>query len=238
MAPGIVPADDRPCLDNPETPSRARRSCNPAPSLASPAQPLYDLPRSSWQLSQLPSSIYLVTNQPSGGPTRKQIADLARQWSTRAVLGIVRESGGQVVDRPAFSDRPDLLLKITGTNAMAGLQAAVALKHAARKLSLDYVRYAREDGHPWQDIGIALGFSDDPEAGISAAVAAYDYATGTTPTWRSFAWVCLQCRATIIDHGPEAGHPADCEQGHADDCTRLAAAVAAWDASRDDEADQ
>jgi hypothetical protein len=179
-----------------------------------------------------------VANQSSGGATPKQIADLARQWSTRAVLGIVRESGGQVVDRSAFPDRPDLLLKITGTNAMAGLKAAVALKHAAQKLSLDYVRYAREDGHSWQDIGIALGFSDDLEARISAAVAAYDYAAGTTPAWRSFAWACLQCRATIIDHGPEAGHPADCEQGHTDDCPRLAAAVAAYTASQDDEADQ
>jgi hypothetical protein len=172
-----------------------------------------------------------VTNQEVSGTTRERIADLARQWATRAVLGIIRESGGQVVDRSVFPDRPDLLLKITGTNAMAGLQATVALKHAARKLSLDYVRYAREDGHSWQDIGIALGFSDNPEAGIFAAGAAYDHAAGTTPAWRSFAWVCLQCRATIIDRGPEAGHPADCEQGHTDDCPRLAAAAAAWTAS-------
>jgi hypothetical protein len=179
-----------------------------------------------------------VTNQESNRTARAQIADLARQWSTRAVLGIVRESGGQVVDRSAFPDRPDLLLKITGTNAMAGLQAVVALKHAARKLSLDYVRYAREDGHSWQDIGIALGFSDDPEAGISAAEAAYNYAAGTTPAWRSFAWVCLQCRATIIDRSPDVGHPADCEEGHTDDCPRLAAAVAAYTASWNDEADQ
>jgi hypothetical protein len=179
-----------------------------------------------------------VTNQPSDGTTRKQIAGLARQWSTRAVLGIVRESGGQVVDRPVFPDRPDLLLKITGTNAIAGLQAAIALKQAARKLAIDYVRYAREDGHSWHDIGIALGFSDDPEAGISVAESAYACAAGITPAWRSFAWVCLQCRATIIDHGPEVSHPADSEQGHTDDCTRLAAAVAAWTASRDDEAGQ
>ncbi len=238
MAPGIVPAGNRPYTNSLETPSRARRGCSPAPSLASLAQPLHDLPQSSWRLSQLPSSIYPVTNQTGGGTTRKQIADLAWQWSTRAVLGIVRESGSQVVDRSVLPDRPDLLLKITGTNAMAGLQAAVALKHAARKLSLDYVRYAREDGHSWRDIGIALGFSDDPEAGISAPEAAYDYAAGTTPAWRSFVWVCLQYRATIIDHGPEAGHPADCEQGHADDCTRLAAAVAAWTASWDDGASQ
>jgi hypothetical protein len=179
-----------------------------------------------------------VANQASSETTRSQVADLARQWATRAVLGIARESGGRVVNRPAFPDRPDLNLKITGTTAMAGLQAAVALKHAARKLSLDYVRYAREDGHSWQDIGITLGFSDGSEAGISAAEAAYTYAAGTSPAWHSFAWVCPQCRATIIDRGPEAGHPADCEEGHADGCLRLGAAVTVWTASWDDEADQ
>jgi hypothetical protein len=189
-------------------------------------------------LSQLPSSIYLVTDQAISATNRRQIADLARQWAARAVLGIVRESGGQVVDRPVFRDRPDLDLKVTGANPMAGLQAAAGLRHAARTLTLDYVRYAREDGQSWQDIGIALGFSDDPDSAMSAAETAYHYAAGSTPTWRSFAWTCLQCRATIIDRGPDVGHPADCEEGHTDGCTRLAAAVAAWTASWDDEADQ
>jgi hypothetical protein len=189
-------------------------------------------------LSQLPSSIYLVTNQEHARNARRQAADLARQWATRAMLGIVRESGGQLVDRPAFSERAGLDLKVTGANPIAGLQAAAGLRQAVQVLSLDYMGYARQDGNSWQDIGFALGFSDDPEPGLSAAEAAYRYAAGTTPTWRSFAWVCLQCRATIIDRGPDVGHPADCEEGHADDCTRLAATVAAYAAYWDDEAHQ
>jgi len=180
-----------------------------------------------------------VTNQAPDRTVRQYAADLARQWAARAVLGIVRDSGGQVVERPVFRDRSDLDLKVTGADPMAGLRAATGLKQASRKLSLDYVRYVREDGHSWHDIGVALGFSDDTELGISAAEAAYDYAAGTAMSaWRSFAWVCQHCRATIIDHGPEAGHPADCEEGHADGCTRLAAAVAVWAALWDDEADQ
>jgi hypothetical protein len=152
------------------------------------------------------------------------------------VLGIVRESGGQVVHRSMFRDRPDLNLRVPGAEPMAGLRAATALKMATRELLLDYVRDAREDGYTWRDIGVGLGFSDDPDSGVSAAEAAYEFAAGTTSAWRSFAWTCRHCHATIIDRGPEAGHPADCEDGHADDCARLASAIAAWAALWDGKA--
>jgi hypothetical protein len=175
-----------------------------------------------------------VTNQVYGGAPGTQAADLGRQWAARAVLGIARESGGQIVHRPVFRDRPDLNLKLTAAEPMAGLRAATVLKWATRQLLLDYVRYAREDGHPWRDIGVGLGYSDDPGSGISAAEAAYDFAAGTISAWRSFAWTCQHCRATIIDRGPEAGHPAECEDGHADGCGRLAAEVAAWTATWDE----
>lgn len=178
-----------------------------------------------------------MTKQAASGAIPHQASDLARQWVTRAVLGIVHESGGEVVHRSVFRDRPDLNLRITGAEPMAGLRAATALKMATRRLLLDYVRYAREDGYPWREIGVGLGYSDDPDTGTSAAVAAFDFAAGTTSAWRSFAWTCQHCHATIIDRGPEAGRPADCEDGHADNCTRLAAAVAAWNASWDDKAD-
>ena len=77
-----------------------------------------------------------MADQVSGDTARKQIADLARRWAARAVLGIVRESGGQVIDRPAFRDRPDLDLKVTGASPIAGLQAAAGLRQAARSLTL------------------------------------------------------------------------------------------------------
>ena len=47
---------------------------------------------------------------------------------------------------------------------------------------------------------------------------------------RSFPWRCPSCDQAISDRGLIAG-PADNELGHADDCPRLAAAVAEWDAS-------
>jgi len=134
--------------------------------------------------------------------------------------------------RPMLGNRPELDLTITDAEPMAGLRAATALRFAMRRLAKDYMRLAREDGHDWQEIGTALGFERLAESRISVAGAAYDYATGNTAFGqRSFAWICHQCRGTVIDRGPEAGSPADCEEGHADGCRRLATAIAAWDAS-------
>jgi hypothetical protein len=46
---------------------------------------------------------------------------------------------------------------------------------------------------------------------------------------RSFVWRCRSCDQAIGDRGRIAG-PTDDEPGHADDCSRLAAAVAEWNA--------
>jgi hypothetical protein len=51
-------------------------------------------------------------------------------------------------------------------------------------------------------------------------------------------WTHRACRRTIIDLGRQAGHPADCQDGHAEGCPRLAAAVAAWSASCREEGEQ
>ena len=134
--------------------------------------------------------------------------------------------------RPMFRDHPGLDAAVTDAEPMIGLRVATMLKFAARQLTLEYARQARESGHDWLEIGAALGFERLAEPGISVAAAAYDYATGTAAfDRRSFAWVCPACRGTIIDHGPEAGSPADCEEGHADGCRRLATAITAWDTS-------
>jgi len=105
-----------------------------------------------------------------------------------------------------------------------------------RRLVLDYARQARKEGHSWQEIGVALGFTAVADSGASVADAAYDYAAGTIGFGRaSFAWVCSACRSTVIDRSPQAGHPANTEEGHADGCGRLAAEIAVWNASWDAE---
>jgi hypothetical protein len=131
-----------------------------------------------------------------------------------------------------FRDRPDLNLTVTDADSVTGLESAAQLTSAVRRLILDYTRQAREDGHSWQEIGMALGLRAVRDSGISVGDAAYDYAAGTSGFGRPFfTWVCSACRGTVIDRGPQAGHPADTEEGHADDCRRLAAEIAAWNAS-------
>ena len=177
-----------------------------------------------------------MTHPESSGALLDKTRNLARQWARRAVLGIVRESGGRTVARPVFRSQPDLDLTIADAEPMSGLEAAATLTSAVRRLILDYARQGREDGHSWREIGLAIGLGRVPEAGGDVADVAYDDLAGTTAFAQSaFAWVCPACRNTVIDRGPQAGNPADCEEGHASGCPRLAAAVAAWNAAWDDE---
>ncbi|HEX2318943.1 MAG TPA: hypothetical protein VHJ18_08160 [Streptosporangiaceae bacterium] len=98
----------------------------------------------------------------------------------------------------------------------------------------DYIRLAREAGHDWDQIGRVLGLDRGADAEASPGDAAYTYAAGRPDTeapWRArtFTWKCRSCDQIILDHGLVQG-PADDELGHAGDCARHAAAIAAWDA--------
>jgi anti-sigma regulatory factor (Ser/Thr protein kinase) len=125
--------------------------------------------------------------------------------------------------------------------SLTGARAARDIELATRKAARDYIRQAREAGHGWDQIGHALGLApnaDADQAGLTVAEATYTYAAGNPHTdtairyGRSFVWRCLGCDQAISDRGLIAG-PADNEIGHADDCSRLAAAVAEWDAGLD-----
>ena len=179
--------------------------------------------------------------EPGIGQEDAKHADAARQWTRRAVLDIVSQSGGRTVARPMFSQRPDLHMTTTDAEPMAGIQAVRQVEHAARRLTREYVRQAREDGHTWQEIGAALGLSASAaHRGVSLAEAAYDDIAGDPDSeyasryGRTFAWTCPACRAVVSDRGPCSG-PAEDEQGHADGCPRLASKIAAWESGWDDE---
>lgn len=167
------------------------------------------------------------------------LADAARQWTRRALLDIVRQSGGHIVTQPMFRDRPDLDMTTSDAEPMAGVRAARHLEHAALALARGYVRQAREDGRTWHEIGAALDLGVSAgHCGISLAEAAYDDAAGEPGSeyarryGRTFAWTCPACLATVSDRGPCSG-PADDEQGHADGCLRLADTITKWEAEWD-----
>jgi hypothetical protein len=78
--------------------------------------------------------------------------------------------------------------------------------------------------------------SRDAKTGAeSIADAAFTYAAGSPDTdfarryGRSVFWNCKSCDKLIADHGLCNG-PTDDERGHADNCPRLAATIARWDA--------
>jgi hypothetical protein len=174
---------------------------------------------------------------PAGPGSRQDLAERARREVGAAVQRIVRDTGGQFVTRPLFSDEPDGPAA-RDAEPLAGMGAARAAELAARGLARGYVRAARQDGHTWAEIGAALGLAADGDdgAGDTVAEAAFSYAAGPPDNhWNrtygpSVTWHCPACGGLVSDRGPVSG-PRDDERGHVGGCQRLAAAVAAWEAS-------
>jgi hypothetical protein len=160
--------------------------------------------------------------------TAEQRMAAARATARGETFRLARDSGAGLVTRPMFSS--DKQQTIRDVEPLAGARAARDLELAARGTARDYIRQAREAGHSWDQIGHTLGTipgGDADQTGMTVAEAAYTYAAGRPDTeapWRprSFTWTCRSC-----DQGLIAG-PADDEHGHAENCSRLAAAIADW----------
>jgi hypothetical protein len=172
---------------------------------------------------------------PESREAREKTISTARRAARRAVIDLARDEGAPVISRPAFRGAQS---SIQDVEPLAGLRAGREVELGARFGTRSYIRDAREAGHTWQEIGSAMNLTPGGEAdlaGDTIAEAAYSYAAGRPDTetarryGRSFSWTCGSCESLISDHGLCNG-PADDERGHAGDCTRLAATVAAWDA--------
>ena len=172
--------------------------------------------------------------------TAEQRRAAARATARAETFRLARDSGAGLVTRPMFS--PDKEQTIRDVEPLAGARAARDLELAARGTARGYIRQAREAGHSWDEIGLALGVipgGNAGQAGMTVAEAAYTYAAGCPDTqapWRprAFTWTCRSCDQAISDQGLIAG-PADDEHGHADNCSRLAAAIADWNTSLETE---
>ena len=147
-----------------------------------------------------------------------------------AVLRLAYMTGAQIVHAPPW---PGASFTEEQPEPGAGFRVALALERAARAGVRVYIARAREAGMSWHEVGGALGVAGLAQArGSSVAEAAWEYAAGR-PAHLSgrpgeFRWVCPDCGEVVSDWGPSWRSPAEDEQGHAEGCHRLAAAVAEW----------
>jgi hypothetical protein len=175
-----------------------------------------------------------ATDSPEERDRASDARRAAREEARRAAFTLARDAGGQVITRPAV---PGTGPGVRDVDPLSGMRAARQLELAARTIARGYIRQAREAGHGWHQIGQALGVvpgGEADQAGETIAEAAYTYAAGRPDPeapWRprSFPWTCRSCEHAISDRGLD-NSPADDEHGHADNCPRLAAAIAEWDA--------
>jgi len=95
----------------------------------------------------------------------------------------------------------------------------------ARSQLYEFAVQARGAGSTWQDIAAALDIGEDH--GVPAELAYELIVEGralprTRGLWHPIArWTCGSCGRSISDSGPYAGSPANSENGHDEDCTRL-----------------
>jgi len=156
--------------------------------------------------------------------TLEDDASAAYRSAHQLVLKLAQDGGAEIRQRPAW---PGSYSVVRYAEPLAGLKAAVVASKATGRVTGDYITRAREDGFSWLEIGRALGIDGEP---YDVAVSAFERAAGEgSPGWGpSFSFTCGSCAQMVTDHGPYTASPLDCEEGHAEDCTRMAEAMRAY----------
>ena len=126
----------------------------------------------------------------------------------------------------------------------AGIRAALLVRQVAAGQLYQQANEARAVGWSWEEIGEALELpGTEVGADRPRGEAAFEWLIeGREPEpldrdgvrlFRQSAasWRCGSCGAQVIDRGPFESHPDDNESGHAEDCPRHRAAIAAWRAA-------
>jgi hypothetical protein len=132
---------------------------------------------------------------------------------------------GMTVATPSGLDEP-----------LAGVRAAVLARDVAAGQVRVYAEAARGAGRSWDEVGEALGIDADEYGEPRAELAFLLLIEGrplpdSAPSFgsgRSAArWTCTACGQRITDTGPFEAAPFNNEDGHAGDCPRHAAEIAA-----------
>lgn len=158
--------------------------------------------------------------------------DEARQAVDAAVLRMARAAGAEIRERPAW---PGSLIVSYSAAPADGIRFALMLRGYAHSRLSDYIRQGRKDGLTWEQVGEALNLGETArERGCGVGEAAFDFAADAehADPFRplTFGWTCPACNGYVSDRGPGNGHSEDDEPGHEAGCSRLVAAVAAYDA--------
>src|SRR5262249_44399638 len=152
----------------------------------------------------------------------------AREEGSRAidtmVLRMARAAQAGIHQRRPFG--PDSALTVEYAEPFAGIRYALMLRDAAKQKIREYIKYARQEGLTWAQIGEALNLRPvAEESGAWIADLAFDHAAGAEHArpfeTLTFAWRCPACDGLVMDRGPSGGHPEDDEPGHKEGCSRL-----------------
>lgn len=162
---------------------------------------------------------------------------LARQAISRGIREIVeRTHGADGFDtRPIFPGAQSMTSVPKGE---AGIRAALMLRDRAAAELVDLIGEARAAGASWERVAEILGYTGDDASGNSPGERAFYFVAPDEPgSFRPSyaAWRCSTCSGLVTDRGPFNGHPEDNESGHAEGCGRLAAEVAEYQRSLDEE---
>lgn len=117
---------------------------------------------------------------------------------------------------------------------MARVEVERQLELEARRGLGQAVAEARAEGHSWEQIVHHVpGLS--PAYGAEAADKLFELVSipGSRFCEDLVTWRCGDCDGLVLERGRDAGHPLDAEQGHSEDCGRLAAAVSRYVAGLD-----
>jgi hypothetical protein len=163
--------------------------------------------------------------------------DEGRQGVNALILRMAAATGAEITTRPIY---PGAYVTGRYPEPGAGIRFALMLQDAATAAVREHIKYARQEGLTWAQIGEALGLGPKAEeTGLWVADLAFDFAAGFEHA-RPFqtlmvTWACPACGEYIHDRGPAGGRPEDDEPGHKPTCARLAALTATYEASRGNE---
>lgn len=174
----------------------------------------------------------------AGGLVEQADARQRAVWSLQqAVRTTAREVFGAAVVERAVAG---LSIPDRDVQPLAGVRAAVLACDVAAARVRYYALRARAGGSSWDDVAEALGVGQDDAGQWSRAELAYLHLVeghSLQPDQQRYwptsaSWCCGCCEQQVTDRGPFMAAPQDNETGHAPDCARHAAQVAAYRAER------